>query len=103
LYSPFDFNEANRHRTEYVEDKLRHGSPVVGISCADGVLLLSMRGSQRKIYEIYDRLIYSAIGRQADIEQIRIGAVEVAHREGLNEARMMLQRTVWLASDSVRF
>lgn len=82
VYSPFDFNEAIGHRKDYVEDKLSEGSPVVGISYRDGLLLLTLRKSQRKVFEIYDRLIYSAIGNQSDIETIRIGAIDVAHREG---------------------
>ncbi len=82
VYSPFDFNEAVSHRKDYVEDKLNEGSPVVGLSFNDGLLLLTLRKSQRKIFEIYDRLIYSAIGNQSDIESIRIGAIDVAHREG---------------------
>jgi proteasome alpha subunit len=82
VYSPFDFNEAVSHRKDYVEDKLSEGSPVVGLSFSDGLLLLTLRKSQRKIFEIYDRLIYSAIGNQSDIEAIRIGAIDVAHREG---------------------
>jgi proteasome alpha subunit len=86
LYSPFDFNEASRHRVEYVEEKLREGSPVVGVSYDAGLLLLTVRKSQRKVYEVYDRMIFSAIGQQADIEQIRIGAIDVAHREGFERS-----------------
>lgn len=86
MYSPFDFNEASRHRVEYVEEKLREGSPVVGVTYDAGLLLLTVRKTQRKVYEIYDRLIFSAIGRQADIEQIRIGAIDVAHREGFERS-----------------
>jgi proteasome alpha subunit len=86
VYSPFDFNEANRHRMEYVEDNLRGGSPVVGVSFDSGLLLLTVRQSQRKVFEVYDRLIFSAIGKQADIEAIRIGAIDVAHREGFERS-----------------
>src|SRR5262249_20142423 len=82
VYSPFDFNEANRHRVDYVEDSLREGSPIVGVSFDAGLLLLPARKPQRRVFEIYDRLIYSAIGKQADVEAIRIAAVEVAAREG---------------------
>lgn len=82
LYTPFDFNEAIGHRQDYVEDRLRDGSPVVGLSYDDGLLLLTVTRSQRKIFEIYDRLLYSAIGNQSDVEAIRVAAVDVAHREG---------------------
>jgi proteasome alpha subunit len=86
VYSPFDFNEANRHRIEYVEDKLKDGSPVVAVSFDAGLLLLTVRSSQRKIYEIYDRLIFGAVGKQADVEAIRIGAIDVAHKEGFDRS-----------------
>lgn len=86
MYSPFDFNEASRHRVEYVEEKLREGSPVVGVSYDAGMLLLTVRKTKRKVYEIYDRLIFSAIGRQADIEQIRLGAIDVTHQEGFSRS-----------------
>jgi proteasome alpha subunit len=86
VYSPYDFNEAIGHRKEYIEGKLAEGSPVVGVSCHDGLLLLTLRKSQRKVFEIYDRLIYSAIGSQSDIEAIRIGAIDVAHKEGFERS-----------------
>lgn len=82
VYTPFDFNEAISHRKDYVEDGLREGSPVVGMSFPDGIILLTVRRTQRKVFEIYDRLAYSAIGRQSDIEDIRLGAIKVAHEEG---------------------
>ncbi len=82
VYTPFDFNEAISHRKDYVEDGLREGSPVVGASFPDGLILLTVRRTQRKVFEIYDRLAYSAIGRQSDIEDIRLGAIKVAHEEG---------------------
>lgn len=86
VYSPFDFNEANRHRTDYVEESLRQGSPIVGVSFDKGLLLLTVRKTQRKVFEIYDKLIFSAIGKQADIEAIRVGAIDVAHREGFERS-----------------
>lgn len=80
--SPFALNEAISQRREHAEDGLREGSPVVGLSYPGGLLVLSVRRSQRKVFEIYDRLIYSAIGNQSDVEAIRVGAIDLAHREG---------------------
>jgi proteasome alpha subunit len=82
MFSPFDSNEAAQHRRDYVEDRLSEGSPVVGISFDAGLLLLTVRKAQRKVFEIYDRLIFSGIGNQSDIEAIRVGAIDVAHKEG---------------------
>jgi len=82
MVSPYDFNEAVQHRAEYVDERLREGSPVVGLKYAGGLLLLSTRRTQRKAFEIYDRLMMSAIGAQADVEAIRIAALDFAHQEG---------------------
>ena len=85
-YSPYDWNENVRHRSEYIENNLREGSPVVGVSCHEGVLLLTLRRNQRKIFEIYDRLLFSGIGKQSDIESVRISSIEIAHQEGFTRS-----------------
>src|SRR5687768_5450621 len=85
-YTPFDFNEAIGHRKDYIEERLQEGSPVVGVSFDSGLALLTVRGTQRKIFEIYDRLIFGGIGNQSDIEAIRVGAIDVAHREGFDRS-----------------
>jgi len=82
VYTPYDFNESVRHRTEYIEERLRDGSPVAGISYDGGVLLLTLRRTQRKIFEIYDRLMFAGLGNQSDLEIIRVGAIDFAHQEG---------------------
>src|SRR5438477_2959243 len=86
MFSPFDFNEADRHRRDHVEDRLKEGSPIVGISFDTGLLLLTVRQTQRKVFEIYDRMIYSAIGHQSDIEAIRVGSINFAHQEGFDRS-----------------
>ncbi len=99
MYSPFDINEAISHRKDYVEEGLRSGSPVVGITCEAGQLLLTVRRTHRKIYEIYDRQLYSAIGRQSDIENVRLTAIQNAHQEGFERSPddVSLQRLVGFA------
>ena len=86
VFSGFDYNEVERGRRENVEEKLREGSPVVGVSYDEGLLLLTVRQTQRKVFEVYDRLIFSAIGNQSDVEAIRVGAIDVAHREGFERS-----------------
>ena len=86
MFSPFDFNEADRHRRDHVEDRLREGSPIVGISFDTGLLLLTVRQTQRKVFEIYDRLVYSAMGHQSDVEAIRVGSINFAHQEGFDRS-----------------
>jgi proteasome alpha subunit len=98
-YSPYEWNESINQRNDYIEDKLKEGSPVVAVSFDNGILLLTIRRTQRKIYEIYDRLIYSAIGNQSDVESIRTGAIDIAHREGFSRSPddVSIQRIVGFA------
>src|ERR1044071_3451923 len=86
MYSPFDINEAVAHRKEFVEEGLRGGSPVVGMSYNGGLLLLTVRRTQRKVYEIYDRQMFSAIGNQSDIENVRLASINMAHQEGFERS-----------------
>jgi len=85
-YSPYDWNESIQQRNEFIEDRLKDGSPVIALTYGEGLLLFSMRQTQRKIYEIYDRLMMSAIGNHSDIEQIRVGAIDAAHVEGFQRS-----------------
>jgi proteasome alpha subunit len=86
LYSPYDWNEAIRHRSDYIEERLAEGSPVLALSCAEGVLLLTLRGTQRKLFEIYDRLAFAALGQQADIEAVRLSVIDFSHQEGFTRS-----------------
>ena len=64
----------------------RNGIPVIAASVPEGVLVATYRGQSTKIYEIYDRLVYSGIGLQSDVEGIRVEAVEYCHREGFQRS-----------------
>ena len=85
-YSFYDWNNALQQRNEYVEDRLKDGSPVVAVSFAEGILLLTLRREQRKIFEVYDRLIMGALGKQSDIESLRLAAIDMAHKEGFERS-----------------
>jgi proteasome alpha subunit len=85
-YSPYDWNENIRHRSEYIENILREGSPVVGVSCQEGLLMVTFRRHQRKIFEIYDNLLFAGIGRQSDIESVRLTSIDLAHQEGFTRS-----------------
>jgi len=82
MYSPYDFNQSIAHRAEYVEERLKGGAPVVAVSFDKGVLLFTVKRTQRKVFEIYDKIMYSAIGNQADVEAVRLAAIDFAHGEG---------------------
>src|ERR1051325_6574892 len=96
MFTPYDYNEAIGHRKDSIEERLREGSPVVGLAYQGGLLLLTVRRSQRKVYEIYDRQMFSAIGMQADIENIRLAVIQQAHQEGFERSPddVSLQRLV---------
>lgn len=96
VYTPYDWTQNLQSRREYVEDQLREGSPVVGTSYSGGVLLVTVRRTQDKVFEIYDRLAFSGIGRQADLENLRLAAIDFAHREGftLSPEDVTAQRVV---------
>jgi proteasome alpha subunit len=86
MYSPYDFNQSIAHRAEYVEERLKAGMPVVGISFDGGALLLTIKRTQRKVYEVYDQIMYSAIGNQADVEAVRLASIDFCHQEGFSRS-----------------
>lgn len=96
MLTPYDWQEGIGHRAQYVESRLAGGTPVVMASVAEGILALTARRQARKIFEIYDRLMFSAIGQQSDVESMRVAAVDFAHQEGYNrsEADVTIQRVV---------
>jgi proteasome alpha subunit len=99
MYSPYDFNQSIAHRAEYVEERLKAGMPVIGISYDEGILLFTVKRTQRKVFEIYDQIIYSAIGNQADVEAVRLASIDFAHQEGFSRSPddVSIQRLVGFA------
>ena len=86
IEEPYRWVEAIANRREYIEDQLRLGSPVVMLNYADGLLLLTVSRETRKVFEVYDRVAFSALGHPADIERMRLVAIDLAHIEGFNSA-----------------
>ena len=86
MYSPYDFNQSIAHRAEYVEERLKSGMPVAAISYDNGVLLLTLKKTQRKVFEIYDQLMYCALGNQADVEAVRLASIDFCHQEGFSRS-----------------
>lgn len=82
MLTPYDFQENLQQRAQYIRNRLQSGSPVIGLSYDNGALLLSVRRQSRKVYEIYDRLMLSAIGNQSDVETVRLASIDFAHQEG---------------------
>lgn len=96
MVTPFDWQEGIGHRAGYVENKLAQGAPVLAISLPAGVLLYTGRRQRPKIHELYDRIAFSAIGQQSDIEAMRVAAVDFCHQEGYrrSEDDVSVQRVV---------
>ena len=96
MISPYDWQQSVTQRAQYIETRLRGGSPIVGIAIEAGTMLYTYRRHVRKVYEVYDSLMFSAMGQQADVENLRLTAVDFAHQEGFarSEADVTIGRVV---------
>src|ERR1041385_3154349 len=83
---PYRWLEAIGNRREYIRDQLRGGTPVFAFSRPEGILLLGIGQGSSKVFEIYDRHAFAALGHPVDIEKIRQAAIEAAHVEGFNRS-----------------
>jgi proteasome alpha subunit len=83
---PYRWLEAIQNRREYIQDQLKGGTPVFALSRPEGVLLLGVGQGHSKIFEIYDRHGFAALGHPVDIEKVRQAAIEAAHLEGFNRS-----------------
>jgi proteasome alpha subunit len=104
MITPYDWQEGIGNRAQYIEGKLKHGSPVLAVSLEAGILIYTRRRQTRKIFEVYDRLGFSAVGQQSDVEALRTAAVEFAHQEGYNrsEQDVTVQRVATALSAPVK-
>jgi proteasome alpha subunit len=83
---PYRWVEAVGNRRHYLDDQLKEGSPVVGVTYENGILLMTMSKGTPKLYEIYDRLALGGMGHPADLEKLRFNLLEMAHVEGFNRS-----------------
>lgn len=104
MLTPFDWQEGVGHRAQYVEGRLKAGVPVAAVSIPDGVLIATFRQQSRKVFELYDRIAFSAMGVQGDIEAVRIAAIDFCHSEGFrrSEEDVTVRRLVSAISDPVK-
>jgi len=86
IEDPYRWVEAINNRREYIEHQLSGGSPIVCLSCVDGVLLLTLSRERQKIFEVYDRIAVGAIGHPGDIERLRMAAIEATSSEGFTRS-----------------
>jgi len=86
MEEPHRWLEAISNRREYIRDQLKGGTPVFAFSRPEGILLLGVGQGMSKVFEIYDRHAYAALGHPVDIEKIRQAAIEAAHMEGFSRS-----------------
>lgn len=83
---PYRWLEAIGNRREYISEQMKGGTPVFALSRPEGILLLGVGIGHSKIFEIYDRHAFAALGHPVDIEKLRQAAIEAAHVEGFNRS-----------------
>jgi proteasome alpha subunit len=84
---PYRWLEAIGNRREYIREQVKGGTPVFALSRPEGIFLLGVgQGQQSKVFEIYDRHAFAALGHPVDIEKLRQAAIEAAHVEGFNRS-----------------
>jgi len=83
---PYRWLEAISNRREYIRDQLKGGTPVFGVSRPEGIFLFGIGQGMSKVFEIYDRHAFAALGHPVDIEKVRQSAIEAAHLEGFNRS-----------------
>ena len=83
---PYRWLEAITNRREYIEDQLAPGLPVVALSAEPGILLLTIKSSTPKLFEIYDHLALGCLGHPADIERVRQTVIDAAHVDGFTRS-----------------
>jgi len=79
---PYRWLEAIANRREYIQDQLKTGSPIILVGYDNGLLLATIGREHQKLFEVYDRVAFSAIGHPADIEKLRMVGIDLAHVEG---------------------
>ena len=104
MVTPYDWQEAIGHRAQFIESRLASGVPVAAVSLEEGIVAATFRRQSPKIFEIYDRLMYSALGQQSDVESLRVTAIDYAHREGYqrSEQDVTIQRIVTAMSQPIK-
>jgi proteasome alpha subunit len=83
---PYRWIEAVANRRQYLDDQFIQGNPLVGVSFAQGILLLTFNRGTEKIYEIYDRIALGGMGHPADLEKLRYTLLDMAHVEGFQRS-----------------
>ena len=100
---PYRWLEAISNRREYICEQLKGGTPVFALSRPEGILLLGVGQRHSKVFEVYDRHGFAALGHPVDLEKVRQAAIEAAHLEGFNRSAqdVTLRRLISFALSSM--
>ena len=78
-----------KDRADYARKGIARGRSLVGVTCADGILVVAENPSDtlRKVSEIYDRIAFAGVGRYNEFDQLRIAGVRHADLKGYSFSR----------------
>lgn len=104
MMTPYDWQEGIGHRAQFVEARLAAGVPVIAVSLDAGILAATYRRQSRKIFEVYDHLMFAGLGQQSDVEALRVAAIDFSHQEGFqrSEQDVTIQRVVAAVSEPIK-
>ena len=74
---------------DYARKGIARGRTMVGLTFADGVLLVAENHSRslHKISEIYDRIAFAGVGKYNEFDQLRIAGIRAADIRGFSFSR----------------
>jgi proteasome alpha subunit len=78
-----------KDRADFARKGISRGRSVVVVQYEDGILFVAENTSQalHKISEIYDRIVYAAVGRYNEFENLRVAGVRLADLRGYSYDR----------------
>jgi proteasome alpha subunit len=76
--------QAQKDKADYARKNIARGRPLVGLSLAEGVLLIAENKSRNlhKLGEIYDRIAFGGVGKYNEFDQLRQSGIRVADSKG---------------------
>lgn len=78
-----------KDRADFARKGISRGRPVVVLSLAGGILLVTENASRalHKISEIYDRIAFAAVGKYNEFESLRVAGIRYADLRGYSYDR----------------
>jgi proteasome alpha subunit len=78
-----------KDRAEYAQKGIARGRALVGLTYAEGVLIVAENPSRtlHKVSEIYDRVAFAGVGKYNEFDQLRVAGVRHADMKGYQYSR----------------